>query len=996
MLKRLVAMSMLLLLLFSCGKKEETTETLKIAKAQEEETASVSEEKRAMTPDDYAQWQRLSSPTFSLNGKWVYYGTELNRGDALLSLYEVESGKKLDFDRGRDVSFSPDNDFLVFSRVPHFEVNRKAKIDKVKKDKMPKDSLCVYLFSEDTLITIPRVKSYGISNEGSPWITLLHEKPLPPVKDTSAVKDSLSTDSLAVADTTVVDTTIIDTSVVDTSKKKVEVIEEKKDKKKAKKKKVREEGTPMWVWNPVTQDTIIMDYVSSYTMSKDGDRILAVTKMKTDSVRLSIINANTGSVKTILETYGKAKTFRFDDEGKQLAFLFSDDTTKEKIYNLYYWKSGRSKAKCYLNENADGIPEGWGVSSIRSAKFSEDGKRLFFGTAPLPVEEPKDTLLKAEKAKFDLWSWTDPLLQTQQIKELGREKKRNYQCMVNVGSKKVIQLADTEVPTIKMSTEGTENIAIGESDRPYRQLISWESLDYYDYYLVDVNTGEKELVLEKKSFKPQLSPEQKYLLYYDHVDSNWFALDVETRVIRNLTQGLDVKFYDVDDDHTSAPDPYGFAAWGMGDHYAYIYDKYDIWKFDLSGEKDPLNVTAGEGRKTKDIYRYVKLTADLDYVPVKPIILTIFNEKSKRSGYATVNMYEGGVPEKLVYSDHQYSKLKKAKCADIIFWRKGTYREYPDLYISDLKFKDSEKISALNPQQSQFRWASVELVEWKNSDGVELQGMLYIPDDLDKTKKHPMIIYYYEKYSDYLHQYFMPGPSYSTVNKVMYPSNGYILFIPDIVYKPGHPGKSGLDCVMKGVDMLLENYSYINEEKIGIQGQSWGGYQTAYFVTQTNRFAASMAGAPVSNMTSAYGGIRWYSGLSRMMQYEGGQSRIGGTLWDSFDLYIENSPVFFADKIETPLLMMHNDNDGAVPWTQGIEMMVAMRRHQKPAWMLVYNDENHNLTRANWGNRMDLTIRMKQFFDHYLMDKPMPRWMKEGIPAIEKGKEFKYDLIEEE
>jgi dipeptidyl aminopeptidase/acylaminoacyl peptidase len=359
-------------------------------------------------------------------------------------------------------------------------------------------------------------------------------------------------------------------------------------------------------------------------------------------------------------------------------------------------------------------------------------------------------------------------------------------------------------------------------------------------------------------------------------------------------------------------------------------------------------------------------------------------------------MYTGGIPEKLLFSENKYDNVKKAKNADLFIWRKGTYREYPDLYISDLDFSEIAKISALNPQQSQFRWANVELVEWKNSDGVELQGMLYIPDNLDMSKKHPMIIYYYEKYSDYLYQYFRPTPSYSTVNKVLYPSNGYILFIPDIVYKPGHPGRSGLDCVDTGVDMLLEKYPFINGEKIGLQGQSWGGYQTAYFITQTDRYAAAMAGAPVSNMISAYGGIRWDSGLSRMMQYENGQSRIGGTIWDSFDLYVENSPIFFVDRIETPLLIMHNDIDGAVPWTQGIEMMVAMRRLQKPAWMLTYNNSNHNLGDSEWGNRMDLTIRMKQFFDHYLMDKPMPRWMNEGISAMEKGKDLKYELIEEE
>ena len=985
MFKRLTTLILLLLLVFSCGKKEEADKPISIAEPKTETVQEDVKEKRALTPDDYAQWQRMGKYEITSDGKWVKYKIEPNRDDDILCLHEIETGKKHDFERATSATFSPNNDFLVFKKVPRFETDRQAQLDKVKKDKRPKDSLGVYLFVEDTLIVIPRIKSYDMSDDGSPWIALLHEKPLPPAKDTASVKDSTEVDSLAMADTT----------VIDTNKIKPEITEEKEDKKK-KKKKIREEGTPFWVWNPVTQDTVVMDYVKSYKLSDKGNRIVTLTELKTDSVRISIIDPCKGSVKTILETYGEAKLFSFDEKGEQLAFLFSDDTTDEKRFDVYYWKTGRAKAKCYLTDDTPSIKGGWGISRIRFPRFSKDGKYLNFGTAPLPVEEPEDTLLKNEKAIFDLWSWTDPLLQTQQEKELSRDKKRNYQARVKVGSKKIIQLADETVPTVKMSIDGDEKIILGESNLPYRQLISWESIDYYDYYLVDMETGEKELVLEKKSFSPQLSPEQKYLVWYDHLDSNWYSMDVETKEKQCLTGDLPVAFYDEDDDHPFPAGPHGFGAWGLGDRYAYLYDKYDIWKFDLTGEKAPLNVTAGDGRKHKDIYRYMELDSDLDYVPIAPIRLTVFNEKTKKSGYATVNMYEGGVPEKLLYTENKYDPVKKADCADVVIWRRGTYRDYPDLYVSDLNFDKIVKLSALNPQQSQFRWASVELVEWENSDGVELQGMLYIPDDLDKTKKHPMIIYYYEKYSDYLYQYFSPTPSYSTVNKTMYPSNGYILFIPDIVYKTGHPGRSGLDCVETGVDMLLEKYPFINGDKIGIQGQSWGGYQTAYFVTQTDRFAAAMAGAPVSNMTSAYGGIRWYSGLSRMMQYEQGQSRIGGTLWDSFDLYVENSPVFFADKIETPLLMMHNDDDGAVPWTQGIEMMVAMRRLQKPAWMLVYNNTNHNLSTAQWGNRMDLTIRMKQFFDHYLMDKPMPRWMKEGISAMEKGIDMKYDLIEEE
>lgn len=986
MLKKGILLITIIIMIISCGKDgQEENGSVTIAEPETTAVPEAEEDKKALNPDAYAEWENLSRPTIAENGKWIYYIASPNRGDNVLTLYGVESGKKHDFDRVKKVSFSPADDFITFMRTPAFETERQAKLDKVKKNKMPKDSLCVYFFEDDTLLTVPRVKSYSINDEGRPRIALLLEKPLPAEEDTTAEEDtSAVTDSSMLADTT----------GIDTSTKKIKTAEKEEEKKKEKKPKVREQGTPFWVWDPVAQDTVILDYVSSYVMSDKGDRVLALTKLKgdPDSVRLSIIDPQKKSIDIILETAGQAKSFRFDKEGDQLAFLFSDDSTKKKEFDIYYWKKGRSKAKSYITGEAKGIPDGWGVSNIRFPSFSKDGKRLFFGTAPIVEEEPEDTLLKNEKVHLDLWSWHDPLLQTHQKKQLRREKNRNYIARVDVGRKKVIQLADTLVPTIKISSDYDEDLLVGESNLPYRKLISWESLDYYDFYLVNVRTGEKEKILEKKAYTPELSPQGKYMLWYDHADSNWYAYDVDNKHTRCLTADLEVAFYNEEDDRPSPAGPYGFAQWGLGDHYAFVYDRYDIWKFDLSGEKAPLNVTKGEGRENKTIYRYIHLNSDLDYAPIKPVVLSAFNEKTKENGYASVRFYEGSVPEHLIYTDHKYSHLEEAEDADVLIWRKGDYRHYPDLWVSDMQFGDKAKVSALNPQQSEYRWADVELVEWKNSDGVELQGLLYIPDDLDTSKEHPMIIYYYEKYSDYLHQYFMPRPSYSTVNKSMYPSNGYILFIPDIVYEVGHPGKSGLDCVESGLDMLLEKYSFIDENKVALQGQSWGGYQTAYFITQTDRFAAAMAGAPVSNMTSAYGGIRWFSGLSRMMQYEGGQSRIGGTLWESFDLYVENSPVFFADKIKTPLLMMHNDNDGAVPWTQGIEMFVAMRRLQKPAWMLVYNNDTHNLKTSSWGNRMDLTVRMKQFFDHYLKGEPMPLWMKEGISAQEKGRELKYEL----
>ncbi len=301
----------------------------------------------------------------------------------------------------------------------------------------------------------------------------------------------------------------------------------------------------------------------------------------------------------------------------------------------------------------------------------------------------------------------------------------------------------------------------------------------------------------------------------------------------------------------------------------------------------------------------------------------------------------------------------------------------------------SIRLTEANPQQKDFKWGSSEPFTWKAYDGTELEGIIYKPENFDPEKKYPMIAYFYEKRSDNLNSYFSPQPSASIVNMSYLVSNDYVVFVPDIVYKEGKPGESAYNCIVSGVE-AVEELDYVDPENLAIQGQSWGGYQVAYLVTRTNKFKAAMAGAPVSNMTSAYGGIRWGSGLSRAFQYEKTQSRIGKNLWEGLDLYLENSPLFGIPNIETPLLIMHNDADGAVPYYQGIEMFMGMRRLNKPAWLLVYNDEAHNLRKMK--NRQDLSIRMMQFFDHYLKGEPAPYWMTEGVPAIMKGKDLQYDL----
>ena len=450
---------------------------------------------------------------------------------------------------------------------------------------------------------------------------------------------------------------------------------------------------------------------------------------------------------------------------------------------------------------------------------------------------------------------------------------------------------------------------------------------------------------------------------------------------------MNVMLCDELNDIPSAPSTYGIAGWSIDKKSLLIYDRYDVWQLDLENKKAPVCITLGEGRENSTIFRYVKLDRDEKGIDIKkPILLKGFNEEDKTSGFYRL---EKGDMTSLIWGEFLVQTPQKAQDTNTMIWSRSTFVQYPELEVTDLSFRNTKKISVTNSQQSEYNWGNSRLVDWIASDGMTHQGIIITPENMDPAKKYPMIVYYYERSSDRLNSYYSPKPSRSTVNWTFYASNGYVLFIPDIVYRTGDPGLCSYEAVVSGTLAMADRFRFIDINRVGLQGQSWGGYQTAFLVTRTNMFKAAMAGAPVSNMTSAYGGIRWGTGMSRMFQYEHTQSRIGGTLWEKTSKYIENSPVFFVPQIKTPLLIMHNDNDGAVPWYQGIEFFMALRRLDKPSWMLVYNNEEHNLTRR--ANEKDLSRRMMQFFDHYLKDKPMPVWMKTGIPAIEKGEKMGYE-----
>lgn len=904
-------------------------------------------QKKSLTPEDFDHWQTISGGRLSPDGRYVIYELQPGMGDGSLIIHDLEKRSSDTIPRGSNARFSGDGSYIAFSIETPLEIRRKEETEKTSGKKKQKDSMGIYMLNSKQLTKYPDNHGMSMPEEGSSWMVYKTLVEVSPETDTTATanKDSLETPK---------------------AEGKV-----KKD-------------TLLLALNPVKGDSLAFKDIDDYSWAKKAG-VLMLNSQQKDSTGaksyLMLFNASNAKLDTIYTADGEFKGITTDEQGEQLAFLHTADTTDIKSYALM---TGTSEAITTVQPDAiKDLPNGWEISKNANPYFSEDGKKLFFGTAYPEQETEKDTLLNREREKLDIWAWTDKQLQPMQLLNKSKEEKRTYRAVYHMARKEAIQLADSSLPEVSIDDHGNARYAIARDGAPYERAQSWSGLWINDFYLVDTETGaRKELVKGQSGLWK--GPDEKYALLYDRKDSVYYGIELATGKRTPLTNELEVVFYNELHDTPSEPRPYGLAGWTKDDQYVLVYDRYDIWRLDPSGKKAPLNLTRN-GRTTNTEYRYVQLDRDEDYIDLrKEVVLRAFNETTKEQGIAFTRFNRARDPRIEQMGDHEFNYVMKAKDADKVLFTMERFDMYPDLMVSTSNFKDAVKISNAGAQMDDFKWGETRLVTWKGYDGSELQGVLYLPQNMEAGRKYPMVTYFYERSSDRIHSFNHPAPSRSVINKSFYVSNDYIVFVPDIVYRDGYPGQSAFDCIVSGVEAMVEDHSFIDTDKIALQGQSWGGYQTAYLITQTDRFAAAMAGAPVSNMTSAYGGIRWGSGMSRMFQYERTQSRLGVTLWDNQELYLQNSPLFYADKVNTPLLMMHNDNDGAVPWYQGIEYFVALRRLDKPVWMLNYNGMPHNLSGNAWGNRKDLSIRMMQFFDHYLKGEEAPQWMEKGRPAVEK------------
>ncbi len=900
---------------------------------------------KSLSHDVYDSWKDITEREITTDGQFFVYGLQPQEGDGEVLIRHLKSGEEQRIPRGTGIALTYDARYAVFKIKPPLQLVKEARRARKKKEELPKDSLAIVEMGTGTIRKYPAVQNFKLPGKGGSWVAFLSEtEPLQP-DSASQVK----------------------------TKKNI-------------RKEGNENGYGLVVANLQSGTEKRFPFVKEYAFSENG-RWLAFAATGNDSTLKAgvfVIDLEKDLLQNLYQGHPKQQftNLVFAETNDRLAYIADLDTnakTQIRLPRLFYWKAGQEEAQLAADESSQPGPEGWLVNGFFKPVFARDGSKLFFGCNPRPVV-PDTTLLPEEIVNVEVWHWKDAALQTQQKVTLERDRKRHYLAVYHTGSGALVQLADPYWETTGLVDEGNAAYVLAKATQKYSHE-HWDWNPKQDVAIINVGDGSRRIIGEKLEGRVEVSPLGNYVYWFSNPDSAWFAYDVRQQRRIQLTIPGNGRFTDETDDHPDYPRPYGVAGWTSDDASIVLYDRYDLWEFRPAAPAAAKRLT--NGREHTRTYRYVPLDPEERSLLLNEnTLLRTFDETTKQTGFSRLPL-PGKPAVSLLEGDFRIGSLvMKAKHADRLVFTKETFREYPDWYVSGAGLQGVQQLTNANPQQQEYRWGSVELVAWKAGDGTALQGLLYKPDNFDPQKKYPLMVYYYERNSDNLHAHFAPKPIRSYINFSYFTSNGYLVFVPDIVYQIGYPGKSAYNCLVPGVLDLIGK-GFVQEDRIGISGHSWGGYQTAYLIGQTNLFRAAEAGAPVANMTSAYGGIRWDSGLTRQAQYERTQSRIGGTLWEKPLEYIENSPLFHAPKVETPLLMMHNDDDGAVPWYQGIELYMALKRLGKPVWMLNYNGEKHGLGKRQ--NMKDFAIRLYQYFDYYLKDAPMPRWMAEGLPMLEKG-----------
>ncbi len=915
--------------------------------------------KKAITQDTYDEWHTIQGAALSGDGKWAVYTLSPVVGDGEVVVRSTSATTEYRAPRGftgRPQLMPAADSAALFTPAPaqfnadgrfvaYLQYAPRADFERVRGRRgvpQPTNTLALLDVNDGKVVRVARVRSFKLARNGGHFLAYLLE-------DTTAQRPA--SPGAATAGTPPAPR--------------------------------RENGTTLVLRDLATGTETRIEGVTNYTFD-ESEHWLGYTVASRDGAGEGVFvrALPSGVVTALLSGRGTYRSLAFDRKGEQAVFVADvSDTVSRPRFSLYHASLVAAKGKTIAARRivaATEAPAGLLIADRGRVDFTRDGNAVLFSFGQIPMDSiPADSL--ADKAVYDLWHWQDTKIMPQQKIEAARDRNRTQIAVYQIATNKWTKLGADSLLQVTVSDDGRRALALNSVEYAVEQM--WGE-GGSDAYVVDAVTGTRTLVAKKLRFGAQLSPGGGYVTFFD--DGQWFAYSTSTAKKVSLTGAIKgVKFQDEEFDSPDVPPPYGVAGWTTGEKRALVYDRYDVWEIDPTGLIAPRNMTDGEGRRLATTFRVIDLDAEDRFVdPAQPVLLRAVEDARKNSGYWRDRVGAETKPERILMGARNYGALQKARHADQYLMTQQTYREFPNLWTGGALTQVAQ-ISDANPQDAQYPRGTVELVSWLNTDGIRLEGLLYKPEGFDASKQYPMVTYYYEKLSDGLHNYTAPTGR-NVVNPLVYNALGYLVFMPDIVYTDGQPGPSAAKSIIPGVQSLIAK-GFVDPKRLGITGQSWGGYQTAYLVTVTNMFAAAVPNATVVNMTSAYGGIRWQTGIARSFQYEHTQSRIGGSLWQYPERFVENSPLFRLDRVTTPVLFMANDNDGSVPWYQGIEFYVAMRRLQKEAYMLVYNGDEHNPTKR--ANQKDIDRKMQDFFATKLLGAQPASWMVRGIPFLEKGRD---------
>lgn len=700
----------------------------------------------------------------------------------------------------------------------------------------------------------------------------------------------------------------------------------------------------------------------------------------------------------------------------------TDDAREEDTNAVLAWRglaaSGDKPAQRYDQAADKRFPSDMRIVTFRRLQWSKDGKRLYFGvqewdrkpdkpgadkggdkaaekgsakpgdpppaekTGEKPAEKAAGPAPKPKTATVDVWHTKDERIIPMQRVDKSRDVERNYLSLWNID-------AGT---WLRIGTDKDERVAIvggdrfaTETDRKPYMFDNMFDRARQDVYLVDLTTGVRTKAVDGVWYFQGDSPSGNYLLFFKG-DQYW-TYDIRTGKAANISAGAKAVWTNPDYDtpvRVQKP-PSGVGGWLKADAAVLLYDQHDIWRAAPDGSGA---VRLTRGAEDSVVHRYARLNRDEEFIDAaSPVYVSLYGRWTKKSGYARVMVTApsaAAVPgvERLVWLDRSVGRLAKAKKADTYAYVVQDFDDPPDYLVGGPALADARQVTATNPFQKNYAWGRSALVEYKNAKGERLQGALFYPAGYEAGKKYPMIVYVYERLSQGVHNYTSPSER-SPYNPAVFTANGYVVLQPDIVFRPRDPGLAAVDCVTAAVKAVLAAGA-VDPKRVGLVGHSWGGYEASFIPTQTNMFAASIAGAPITDLLSFYGAIHWNEGLPEPAHFETGQARMDVPYWVDLQAYIRNSSTLFVNKLETPMLIFFGDKDGTVDFRQGVEMYNYARRAGKQLVMLVYAGENHSAREKP--NQIDYHRRILQWFDHYLKGAAAPDWITKGTTLIDAEK----------